>query len=564
MRFSGSTTRGKNVRVPVLGGDAYISGTVTQDSGNERVVKFVVTMIGSGFLALACLALWILWIAKTGTYGPREAALSILACLPFAVAVYVAKTKALKFGQLIMTGIIVAMLTAVGSLLPQWSTTTTALLTLVPLFAILHLARYSVLTAAGLAIVGIGIIQYCANITDPLQLTLVAGLHLIASMFSLQTKVQLQRLRAKVARGDGSIDHDRASSIDLVTQHDADGLTLFASNAAMLLLGVESKELLNLGLHDKVHVQDRVAMLKAIADAAATLTAQKSEFRIRCKPHAAAGWKWVSMQCVPERNETTGAVLVNARIQDISAAREQIEQLRIAKDAEARARHGQRSLLEKLRNRVQAPLSELVKKAKGLDETDATQAYVSQSASQLQKSLDELMVSTDIEIGQYSVFVKNFQVIDAIGESVRNVRPEFTRSGVALLSEIPANLPAMHSDRAIVTRIFSTVLRSVADQAQGMTSVSIKARQHGAWIRIAVNCQGNLPGVNKILDGSVAQSLITVLGGSCEETRRSADKIIIDISLPIRLRASATTRKPPHPQQSDYTSEGDSRARLSA
>ena len=91
---------------------------------------------------------------------------------------------------------------------------------------------------------------------------------------------------------------------DVITRHGRNGAVLFASPAAEPLFGTPVRELLGHGLFDRVHVADRPAFSRLLADAAARGDSRSVEFRVRrdwrtSPPSPGVRFVWVEMRCRP-------------------------------------------------------------------------------------------------------------------------------------------------------------------------------------------------------------------------------------------------------------------------
>jgi two-component system, cell cycle sensor histidine kinase DivJ len=119
------------------------------------------------------------------------------------------------------------------------------------------------------------------------------------------------------------------SVTDVISRHTRNGAVTFISPAAAKLFTSSSDELMGRGLFDRVHIADRPAYLRALADAAAGQE-RLLEFRVSADQSSRARFIWVEMRCAPLKSDSDAQEAV-AVIRDISERKAQDEILTAAR-----------------------------------------------------------------------------------------------------------------------------------------------------------------------------------------------------------------------------------------
>ena len=252
----------------------YVDGLVHQDARQDALTlarhrAFIAPrLIGS----CAVLAAFPLYVALRGTPTMLEAALFAWMVVPLALAYFLSRTGRYE------TAHVLSALTLTGLIA----------------FLVWYSGAWSI--AAWLLIV-------------PLELAL-AGSRL------LKGEAENYRLLT-------------ASMTDVVSRHARNGAVTFISPAAAKLFTTAGDELMGRGLFDRVHIADRPAYLRALAEAAVGHE-RSLEFRVRVDQSARPRFIWVEMRCAPLKSDS-GAQEAVAVLRDISERKAQDEALTAAR-----------------------------------------------------------------------------------------------------------------------------------------------------------------------------------------------------------------------------------------
>src|SRR5215212_5868612 len=267
---------------------------------------FIAPRFVGGLMALTALPIH---LALSGVPSTLEILFYAWLATPLLIASYLSRTGRYERAQMMSSASLAAVIASIGMATGGITSFATVWLVVVPLEAALSASRRVVIAASIMALAAAGLL-YLAGQPQMLagsapSTTLMALGVISAALYA----TGLALGSASLARASSRlrvVEEDRyrllARNItDVITRHRRNGTVRFASPAAESLFGVPAKTLLGHGLFDRVHVADRPAYLKALADAAVQLDSSSVEFRIRCESapnsESPAPFIWVEMRC---------------------------------------------------------------------------------------------------------------------------------------------------------------------------------------------------------------------------------------------------------------------------
>ena len=336
------------------------------------------------------------------------------------------------------------------------------------------------LTAAPVMLVAIGC-TFCAWTARRLS-------HRFAS-----AKMQLRRERDRFHL---MADH----SSDLITRHNGQGRTLFASAASVEMLGLAPKALLDTGLLEKIHLQDRVQFLRAVSRAAADGHVSRIKLRVRARISDAPDWVHVEMQCRPFATADGGrdGAVVSSR--NITAEVVAAEQTRLA-EAEAReANAAQRRFLMTMSHELRTPLNAIIGfsdmlgiQGPAAPDPDKRQEYVEiiqQSGMHLLQVVNGLLDLSRIEAGKYELSPELFDLSEIAQTSVRMLGVQARDAKVDVRLHIVEGLPPLTADRGAVQQILINLLSNAIKFSRPEGRVTMDIKGHGRNLQIRIKDEG--------------------------------------------------------------------------
>ena len=236
------------------------------------------------------------------------------------------------------------------------------------------------------------------------------------------------------------------NATDLITRHEANGKTLFASPAAWPLFGAPASGLLNSGMFEKIHLQDRIVFLKSLSSAAHDGKDQSCQFRIRCKGNGSRAWKWVEMRCRPVKDPITGQTDVVSVTRDISDAKEQENYIQDATESAEQANLAQRRFLTTMSHELRTPLNAILGFSDILKQElfgklphERHHEYVGlihESGQHLLNVVNDLLDISRIEAGRYELSLESFAAIDIADATIKMLQPMADKAEVNVLCDV--------------------------------------------------------------------------------------------------------------------------------
>ena len=285
---------------------------------------------------------------------------------------------------------------------------------------------------------------------------------------------------------------------DLITCHAPGGDTLFASAAAGTLLGCAPRELQGAGLFGRVHVHDRVAFRKALADAATEGRETECEFRVA----DGAGHRRLEMRCRPVTDGQGRVRDVVAVSRDVSAAREREALIAAERTALADASEAKSRFLAVVSHELRTPLnaiigfSDLIRRLDdGTMPVAKRREYVDlihDSGTHLLKLVGDLLDMSKIDAGRYDLVIEPFEADAVLRSSVAMVRPLADARGVAVALHA-GRVPMLEADpRAFRQVVINLVTNAVKFSPDG-ASVTVEIARRGGQLELIVADTG--PGI---------------------------------------------------------------------
>ena len=290
------------------------------------------------------------------------------------------------------------------------------------------------------------------------------------------------------------------NSNQLLTQHDRNGSTLFVTGAARPLLGAGSKELLGNGLFERIHLQDRIAFLKSISDAAQQMKEQRCTLRIRFRGEGDRLWKQVEAVCHPSRNSATGQVNVACAMTDISKQLELQSLLDHSAKKADEVHQAQRRFFATMSHELRTPLNAIVGFSDILQQDlfgklpfERHREYVNiiqDSGQHLLSVVNDLLDISRIEAGKYELSLSTFSLTDSLVATVKMLQPDADKGNVKVQVTADDALPEITGDRRACQQILINVDSNAIKFTPNGGAVHVSARQFGRSIKLVVKDNG--------------------------------------------------------------------------
>jgi two-component system, cell cycle sensor histidine kinase DivJ len=326
---------------------------------------------------------------------------------------------------------------------------------------------------------------------------------LYVSMLALQAALLLRARGSADRECDEVVPHGIA---DAVARHAADGTLLYASPAARMLFGTQPAELNGNGLFNRIHVADRAAYLRTLAEAAASGEARSVEFRVRREraDHDAAAetrFAWIEMSCAVARPPAAG------RGQDIVAAMRNITEhkrreqaLCDARDSAERANAAKTRSLAIMSHELRTPLNAIIgfsemlenEPALTLDERKRREyaGLINDSGRHLLSVVNAILDASRIETGNFEITPEPFAPAPVVTGCCDLLALRARDAGVQLENLTPAGLPQMVADRRAVRQVLLNLLANAITFTAAGGRVTVRAQPEAGSIAFVVADNG--------------------------------------------------------------------------
>jgi cell cycle sensor histidine kinase DivJ len=544
------------------------------------------------FGSAAALAAIPVYLAVRGVPSALEVLVFAWLVAPILIAYFLSRTGRYESAHTLSSFALVGLVTVIAAATGGIGSFAAIWLVVVPLEASLSASRRVValastfaLGAAGLLLMldGLGLIPRVA--TAPNDLTALAALGIIsAALYAVGLALGAESL----ARTSMWLFHDEEdryrllarNMTDVITRHGRHGAVLFASPAAVSLIGVPVRGLLGHGLFERVHVADRPAYLKALSDAGASGEAQSLEYRVRRerspdRMHVDDAFVWVEMRCRPVEGEPKGRDAeatreVVAVMRDISDRKIQERALESARLESERANAAKGRFLATMSHELRTPLNViigfsqmLIKEGPMMLDAERRQHYaqlIHESGQHLLAVVNDILDMSKIDSGNFPITPEPFAPDRALAICCDLMALRAAEAGIELVRRIGADLPEINADK----RAFNQILLNLLSNAIKFTArggrITVSASCGGATIAVAVEDNGvgiasdDLPRLgdpffqagtpyDRRHDGtglglSIVRRLVELHGGDLEIRSRLGAGTTVTVKLPIDCEAT--------------------------
>ncbi|WOJ90786.1 ATP-binding protein [Methylocapsa polymorpha] len=321
--------------------------------------------------------------------------------------------------------------------------------------------------------------------------------------------VRLQRGRSESER----LQAERLRSLietvgDLVVTHDRSGAATSVSPNCRSLFGLPSGELMGRGFFEHVHVADRPAFLKAIADASLGVETVNATLRLRTSAQIDRGhyaepvFLWLDMRASrwdadanksQEGKRGGGAIAI---FRDVTKAKLRQDELEAARAAAEEASLSKDQFLANVSHELRTPLnavigfSEILGDAELAPRDPAKQreyaAIIHQSGQHLLAVVNSILDLSKIRSGSFEITPEPFPIAPLIESCCDMVKLGAKENQVEILRACPAELGEFIGDKRACKQILINLLSNAVKFTPPKGSVTISARREGNSIVILV------------------------------------------------------------------------------
>ena len=560
--------------------DALVHPAAQQDALTAaRHRAFIAPRLFVGLVALATVPAY---LALRGVPTALEAGVFAWLAVPFLVACFLSRTGRYEGAQalssLALAGLVATISWGTGGI----ASFAAIWLVVVPLEASLSASLRAVATASAFALAAAVLLFLCsafgalpapATVIDPQGALAALGI-IAASLYA-----------CGLAYGAGSLartnfwllhaEEDRyrllaRNMTDVITRHGRNGAVLFISPAAEQLLGTRAGELIGHGLFDRVHVADRPAYLKALADAAVLEEGRSVEFRVRhgetCDRQDR--FLWLEMRCRPFARGVTCTAAdgreVVAVLRDVSERKRQEEALEVARKEVERANAAKGHFLATVSHELRTPLNAII----GFSDLLANETFaldtarrieygrlINESGRHLLSVVNGILDMSKMESGNFEITPEPFAPGEVIAGCCDLLALKAQDAGVVLATRIAADLPEMTADRRALSQILINLISNAIKFTPRGGKIGVGAAASKTRIAIVVEDTGvgvgedDLPRLGEAFfqarasydrrhDGtglglSIVKGLVDLHGGTMEITSRLGEGTRVSVRLPI-------------------------------
>jgi two-component system, cell cycle sensor histidine kinase DivJ len=370
-------------------------------------------------------------------------------------------------------------------------------LLIVPVEAAISGRRSSVTISAVMSAFGFLIVSYLTMIgwlpasrLDPSIASVVYGTSLFAALVvgTLSLRAFQRRHAQEEARAKANAALYRSltdSAADLITRHAADGTVLYASPAALAILGLPPRELEGLSPAMIVHIQDLKTVSDAFARAANGLP-QTIEFRLRRRDGA---YVPVEMRAQGIDGEivavTRDMTDMHSMIRDLKAVHERMEET-----SRARSR-----FLATITHELRTPLNAIIGFSDvmrhelfgpvGNDKYREYAELIRNSGVHLVDLVSDLLDMSKIEAGKFTIERKTCELNPLVEECLAMVMGAAAEAGVELVADVPVGL-TMQADRRALKQSLINLLSNAIKFTLSEGRVTLRAREDGGAVVLSV------------------------------------------------------------------------------
>jgi cell cycle sensor histidine kinase DivJ len=305
---------------------------------------------------------------------------------------------------------------------------------------------------------------------------------------------------------------------DSASLHKANGDALWLSDKSTVLFKQTEEQILGKGYLDKVNPQDKLLILKAFSDAAATDQNQIVRFRsqfytLDCEDNH-HDLKHFEIRISPYH---AGGMLL-ALVRDVTQEEEALYNARQNEEKAESANSTKSLFLSNISHELRTPLnaiigfSQLLSGEAAIVITDEKKheyaELINQSASHLLTIINDLLDLSKIEAGKFQVIPELMNPHELLLSTVKLMNPIADEAGISLSAKLQDNLPEITADpRAVKQILINLIANAVKFSGEGaQVKVSLKRELRKVCFKISDTGMGMDEGTLEKLGNSFFQA----------------------------------------------------------
>ena len=451
------------------------------------------------------------FIAVYGAPTLRETAILGLLLLPFAMAMAVSRTGRLVRCQAISVAGMICFATMAGLGSPSLSGPAMVWLALAPIEAMFSGAAALVVWSgcgaiaaiAGLHLARLNISAQTGGSAPEYAAAVMYAAAIVYAGAMALAGLKLQRTRQFAGQLDAAQYHALSQAVgDVVLRLDRSGAVIYVSSDRFGGLGLEARDVIGRGLFERVHVADRPAFLKAVADAACGASAEPVELRVRGASRLDAegerldaAFQWIELRVrkldlSPSVSDLEAGESVVAVLRDISQVKQHAVELELAREGAERANYWKDRFLANISHELRTPLNAII----GFSEILASEelspkdpAKRSEYASIIHSSGEHLLAVVNsildiskIQSGSFDILPEPFELAPLLDQCSKMVMLKAKEANITIEYDIPAHIDDLVADKRAIKQVLINLL-----------SNAVKFTPHDGAVTVAVRPQGN-------------------------------------------------------------------------
>ncbi|VTZ50242.1 PAS domain-containing sensor histidine kinase [Methylocella tundrae] len=488
-------------------------GALSSPDERARHENFILRRLS---VSLAIVAAAPFYLASHGGPGLVDSLVFAWLTLPLAAVVLLSSTGRLMRAEALSTfGLIAAGLTAAiggaGEGALAW-------LILAPLDSLFSF-NLAVIGASGLvaalAVAGVAAAD-ALGVCDAVSGLARPSLFLLPAI-AYATLVALSFVRDQAARSHAEQRRAERFSIltetvgDLVVTHDRTGAATSVSPTCEGLFGLPPSELMSRGFFEHVHVADRPAFLKAIAEASAGGATVNATLRLRSSSvvdrghYAEPVFVWLDMRARRCEADPGGRGAANgggaiAIYRDITELKWREDELEAARARAVEANHSKDHFLANMSHELRTPLNAIIGFSEILGDAEQTPrdgakqreyaAIIHQSGQHLLSVVNSILDLSKIQSGSFDLTPAHFSIAPLIDICCDMVKLKAAERNIEIKRACPDGLEEVIGDKRACKQILINLLSNAVKFTPDDGKVWISAKPEGNTLLILVADSG--------------------------------------------------------------------------
>jgi len=316
-----------------------------------------------------------------------------------------------------------------------------------------------------------------------------------------------------------------------------------------------------------VHVQDRVAILRAVDDCRASGQNTTAEFRLIDNTHLPNSSKWVEMTCTAITGENTILTI----LVDVTKRKQLENQIIEAQELSEAANLEKSRFLANMSHELRTPLnaiigfSEILKSdmipASNVEKQHEYHSLINESGLHLLSVLNDILDMSKIEAGKYEIYPEKIELSHIISSCMSMLMPLADKAGVRLRFVDCEDVLSLEADSKAIRQILINLLSNAIKFSDCGAEIIISASRSGSKIVWQIEDQGqgisaenleNLGEPFQQIDGrknrkhegtglglSIVKGLISLHGGKFKIKSELGIGTTVTVELPCSSMASA-------------------------